>query len=100
MILTQRRYWQQKKKQRLTFEYILIENVNDTPDQARALAQHATRLGAKVNLIPYNKVEGLTWKRPSIARQDAFLHILKAARVDATIPVLSRDGNCPQKSAA
>ena len=77
--------WRAKKKQRLTFEYILINNVNDTPEQARALAEHAARLDAKVNLIPYNSVEGLAWKRPDIARQDAFLRILKSARVDATI---------------
>lgn len=78
-------YWQQHKKQRLTFEYILIEGVNDTPEQALALAGHARRLEAKVNLIPYNKVEGLPWERPSIKRQDAFLDILKHHKVAATI---------------
>src|SRR5436309_14456916 len=41
-------FWQQRKKQRLTFEYILIENVNDTEEQAHALASHARRLDAKV----------------------------------------------------
>jgi 23S rRNA (adenine2503-C2)-methyltransferase len=78
-------YFQRHKKQRLTFEYILIENVNDTPEQALALAAHADRLGAKVNLIPYNKVDGLEWNRPSIRRQDAFLRVLKNHRIDATI---------------
>ncbi len=78
-------YWQARKKQRLTFEYILIHGVNDTPEQAHALAVHAKRLEAKVNLIPYNKVEGLPWERPPIPRQNAFLHILKTAGVVATI---------------
>ena len=77
--------WQSRKKQRLTFEYILIDKVNDTGEQARALATHAQRLDAKVNLIPYNTVEGLPWLRPSITRQDFFLDILKRARVQATI---------------
>ena len=77
--------WQSRKKQRLTFEYILIDKVNDTGEQARALATHAQRLDAKVNLIPYNTVEGLPWSRPSITRQDFFLDILKRARVQATI---------------
>ena len=77
--------WQSRKKQRLTFEYILIDRVNDTAEQARALATHAQRLDAKVNLIPYNTVEGLPWSRPSITRQDFFLDILKRARVQATI---------------
>ena len=78
-------YYQQRKKQRLTFEYILIEGVNDTEEQAVALAKHANRLGAKVNLIPYNKVEGLPWDRPSVRRQDAFHDILKRQKVAATI---------------
>lgn len=78
-------YYRQRKKQRITFEYILIEDVNDSLDQATALAGHCRRLGTKVNLIPYNTVEGLTWKRPSEARQDAFLRELKKASVPATL---------------
>ena len=78
-------YYQQHKKQRITFEYILIEGVNDEQEQARALASHAGRLRAKVNLIPCNPVEGLAWKRPSLARQEAFLGILKRKGVPVTI---------------
>ncbi|MEI8340972.1 MAG: 23S rRNA (adenine(2503)-C(2))-methyltransferase RlmN [Verrucomicrobiota bacterium] len=78
-------YYTQHKKQRLTFEYILIAGVNDMEEQARALAGHAKRLGAKVNLIPYNKVEGLEWERPSEDRQDRFLEILRRSNVAATI---------------
>src|SRR6516162_9105929 len=57
-------YYRQRKRQHLTFEYILIDHVNDTPEQARALAAHAKALRAKINCIPYNKVEGLPWQRP------------------------------------
>ena len=78
-------YYVQRKKQYLTFEYILIDQVNDTPEQARALAIHAKALRAKVNLIPYNTVEGLPWERPDRARQNAFLGILKRHEVAATI---------------
>lgn len=78
-------YYRQRKKQRITFEYILIEDVNDSLDQARLLAEHSRRLGTKVNLIPYNNVEGLAWKRPSEARQEAFLAIVEAAGVPATL---------------
>jgi 23S rRNA (adenine2503-C2)-methyltransferase len=78
-------YYVQRKKQHLTFEYILIDQVNDTPEQARALAIHARALRAKVNLIPYNTVEGLPWQRPSITRQQAFLAILKRNDIQATI---------------
>jgi len=78
-------YYTKRKKQRLTFEYILIANVNDSPEQARKLAVIARRLGAKVNLIPYNTVQGLQWSRPSPEQQTQFLSILRAGGVPATL---------------
>ncbi|RKX28026.1 MAG: 23S rRNA (adenine(2503)-C(2))-methyltransferase RlmN [Verrucomicrobia bacterium] len=69
----------------LTLEFILIEEVNDTLDQAERLAAIARDLHAHVNLIPYNTVEGLDWRRPSLRRQDRFLEILKSGSVSATI---------------
>jgi len=78
-------YYTSRKKQRLTFEYILIADVNDLDEQARLLARHAKRLSAKVNLIPYNTVHGLPWSRPSEDRQEAFLSILRARGVAATL---------------
>ncbi|MFM7604808.1 MAG: 23S rRNA (adenine(2503)-C(2))-methyltransferase RlmN [Prosthecobacter sp.] len=77
--------WNAKRKQFLTFEFILIEDVNDSLDQARLLAKRARSVNAKVNLIPYNTVEGLPWKRPSEQRQEAFLALLSAAGVTATL---------------
>jgi len=78
-------HWRQKRNQRITFEYILIENVNDSLEQAELLARHVKRLGARVNLIPYNHVEGLEWVRPSVRRQDAFLAVLTSRGASATI---------------
>jgi 23S rRNA (adenine2503-C2)-methyltransferase len=78
-------YYAKHKKQRLTFEYILIENVNDSPDQARRLGRIARRLGAKINLIPYNSVQGLPWSRPSPEQQERFLSILRQSDVAATL---------------
>ena len=78
-------YYVSKKKQRLTFEYILIDHVNDSPDQARRLGRIAHRLGAKVNLIPYNTVEGLPWSRPSREQQEQFLSILRQTGTPATL---------------
>jgi 23S rRNA (adenine2503-C2)-methyltransferase len=78
-------YYTAHRRQRLTFEYILIAGVNDTEEQADFLAQHARRLSAKVNLIPYNSVEGLRWSRPSRNRQEKFLSILRADGVAATL---------------
>jgi 23S rRNA (adenine2503-C2)-methyltransferase len=78
-------YYAARKKQRLTFEYILIAGVNDSDEQAQILARHAKRLSAKVNLIPYNTVHGLPWSRPSQDRQEAFLSILRQRGVAATL---------------
>ena len=78
-------YYATRKKQRLTFEYILIAGVNDSDEQAQLLARHAKRLSAKVNLIPYNTVHGLPWSRPSQDRQEAFLSILRYRGVAATL---------------
>jgi 23S rRNA (adenine2503-C2)-methyltransferase len=78
-------YYVARRKQRLTFEYILIAGVNDADDQAYLLARHARKLAAKVNLIPYNTVEGLQWSRPSRNRQEKFLSILRAHKIAATL---------------
>ena len=78
-------YYESRKKQRITFEYILIEEVNDRPEDAAALVRAARRVKAKVNCIPYNAVEGLEWKRPDEQRQDAFMAILESGGIPATI---------------
>jgi 23S rRNA (adenine2503-C2)-methyltransferase len=78
-------YYVSHKKQRITFEYILIAGVNDAEEEAHELAKHARRLSAKVNLIPYNTVEGLEWSRPPRHRQESFLAILRERGVAATL---------------
>lgn len=78
-------YYQQKKERMITLEYILIAGVNDGLDQTKPLAQLAHRLHARVNLIPYNKVEDLTWERPVEAVQEAFLEALEKQKVTATL---------------
>jgi 23S rRNA (adenine2503-C2)-methyltransferase len=78
-------YYASRKKQRIYFEYILIAGINDAEEQAHLLAGHARRLGAKVNLIPYNTVEGLEWSRPSRTRQERFLSILRDHGIVATL---------------
>jgi len=69
----------------ITLEFILIEDVNDGFAQAEKLRDIALDLHAHVNLIPYNTVEGLPWKRPSATRQEKFADILRRARVSVTL---------------
>jgi 23S rRNA (adenine2503-C2)-methyltransferase len=78
-------YYQKRKGKMITLEYILIAGVNDALEQTKPLAQLARKLHAKVNLIPYNKVEDLPWVRPSEEVQEAFLAALEAQEVKATL---------------
>jgi 23S rRNA (adenine2503-C2)-methyltransferase len=78
-------YYQQKNGRMITFEYILIAGVNDSLDQVKPLGAMARRLNAKVNLIPYNKVEGLPWERPEETAQEAFFNALRKEKVTVTL---------------
>ena len=62
----------EQRKKMITLEYILIKGINDDLKQAELLARHAQKLNAKVNLIPYNRVDGLRWERPSLDQINAF----------------------------
>ena len=77
--------YQIQKGRMLTFEYILIAGVNDAVEQAAPLAALAKKLFAKVNLIPYNRVEGLPWEFPDEKVCEAFLGALAKQKVTATL---------------
>ena len=80
---------------RLTFEYVLLAGVNDSTDDADRLARLLRGRSALVNLIPYNEVKGLAYRRPAPASVRAFREVLersglsvqirrrKGARIDA-----------------
>ena len=74
-----------KKGRMVTLEFILIEEINDSLEQAEKLRDIAYDLHAHVNLIPYNTVEGLPWKRPSLTRQEKFAKILFNGGVSVTL---------------
>jgi 23S rRNA (adenine2503-C2)-methyltransferase len=65
-----------KKRSRITFEYVMLDGVNDSPDDARRLARLLQGLKAKVNLIPLNPAPGIPYERPSDACVDRFAQIL------------------------
>ncbi len=77
--------YQSRKNGSITLEYILIEGINDGIDQVPHLAILSERLRAKVNIIPYNSVEGLGYKRPSITIQERFVRALIDKGVRATL---------------
>jgi len=65
-----------KRRNRITFEYVLLNGVNDTPEDARRLARLLSGIRAKVNLIPLNEAPGIPFERPSDTRVDRFAQIL------------------------
>jgi 23S rRNA (adenine2503-C2)-methyltransferase len=78
-------YYQAQKDRMITFEYILIAGVNDAVEQTRPLGALARHLRAKINLIPYNQVEGLQWQRPSEEVCEDFLAALDQQKIPATL---------------
>jgi 23S rRNA (adenine2503-C2)-methyltransferase len=70
---------------RVTFEYLLIEGVNDGTDAARLLARRLAGMAAHVNLIPWNPVPEFPWRPSPPERVQAFSAVLQAARIPCTV---------------
>jgi 23S rRNA (adenine2503-C2)-methyltransferase len=79
------REYREATGRRLTFEYILIDGVNDRREHAEELAELVRSEGAHVNLIPMNPTPAVPWRAPSVAAQRAFARTLERAGVPATI---------------
>jgi 23S rRNA (adenine2503-C2)-methyltransferase len=65
-----------KRRERITFEYVLLEDVNDTAEDARRLVRLLHGIRAKVNLLPLNEAAGIPYERPSDERVNRFAKIL------------------------
>ena len=65
-----------KRRERITFEYVMLKDVNDTPDDARRLVRLLNGIKAKVNLLPLNEAAGIPFERPSDAAVNRFARIL------------------------
>jgi 23S rRNA (adenine2503-C2)-methyltransferase len=79
------RYYVQKTNRRITFEYALIQGVNDSIKDAEALAEKLKDMLCHVNLIPLNPTEGF-FEQPSSSEQvEAFCHALEDKNIPCTI---------------
>jgi 23S rRNA (adenine2503-C2)-methyltransferase len=72
-------------RQRVFFEYVMLEDVNDTADDAQRLARLLRSVKAKVNLIPFNDWEGARFRRPPLARILSFQSVLLDAGITTTV---------------
>ena len=74
-----------KKRSRITFEYVMLAGVNDTPEDARRLVRLLSGIKAKVNLIPLNPAPGIPFERPSDERVDRFAQIVANQHVTVSV---------------
>ncbi|MEM7555634.1 MAG: 23S rRNA (adenine(2503)-C(2))-methyltransferase RlmN [Cyanobacteria bacterium P01_A01_bin.84] len=84
---------------RVSFEYILLAGFNDLPEHAVELAKHLRGFQSHVNLIPYNPIEEVDYKRPSRDRVDNFVKILKEKYIAVSVRYsrgLEADAACGQ----
>jgi 23S rRNA (adenine2503-C2)-methyltransferase len=76
-----------RRRERVTFEYVLLKGVTDEPRHARELAQHLRGLHDKVklNLIPWNPHDGAPFMRPEMERVEAFRSVLRDEGLNALL---------------
>jgi 23S rRNA (adenine2503-C2)-methyltransferase len=74
-----------RKRSRITFEYVLLASVNDSPEDARRLAKLLAGVKSKVNIIPLNAAPGIPFERPSDAAIDRFAKILADRGVHVSV---------------
>lgn len=81
-----RRYTDGKdRKTHIVYEYVMLDGINDRPEQARALAKLLAGMPAKVNLIPFNPFPKSGYQRSKPAAIEAFAEILRAKRILTTV---------------
>ncbi|MDJ0703156.1 MAG: 23S rRNA (adenine(2503)-C(2))-methyltransferase RlmN [Leptolyngbyaceae cyanobacterium MO_188.B28] len=88
---------------RVTFEYILLAELNDRPEHAAELASHLRGFQSHVNLIPYNPISEVDYKRPSNKRIQAFVDHLEARNIAVSVRHsrgLEKDAACGQLRAS
>jgi 23S rRNA (adenine2503-C2)-methyltransferase len=74
-----------KRRERITFEYVLLQDVNDTPEDARRLVRLLHGIRGKVNLLPLNEAAGIPFDRPSDERVNRFARILSEHGITVSV---------------
>ncbi len=71
------RYYYSKTNQKVTYEYVMLNEVNDSIEDALKLVKFAKIIPSKVNLIEFNLVDGINFKKSNVLRTKKFIEILK-----------------------
>jgi 23S rRNA (adenine2503-C2)-methyltransferase len=84
-ILNAARMFPLPRRNRITFEYVLLRGVNDTAHDAKRLVRLLKDIRCKVNLIPLNEAAGIAFERPSDERVNTFARILAGAGLTVSV---------------
>jgi 23S rRNA (adenine2503-C2)-methyltransferase len=74
-----------RRRNRITFEYVLLRGVNDSLEDARRLVRMLSNIRCKVNLIPLNEAAGIAFGRPSDEHVNAFAHFLAKGGLSVSV---------------
>jgi len=74
-----------KRRERITFEYVMLQGVNDSPEDARRLARLLNGIRSKVNLLPLNEAAGIPFTRPSDDAVNRFAKVLADRGVTVSV---------------
>ena len=78
------KYYYTKTKRRITFEYIMLDGINDSETDAKNLCKLLKGLNCYVNLIPYNETENIEYKRSNDEKIKKFYDIIKKSGITVT----------------
>ena len=78
-------YFYEKTGNKITFEYVLLDKVNDSLEDAEALCALTRKVPAFVNIIEYNAVDFVNFKKTPSAQRDAFANYLRSRNVNVAI---------------
>jgi len=79
------RYWYQKTKKKVTYEYVVWKGINDNEEDARALLKFARIIPSKVNLIEYNPIDDGEFQQASESALNMYMHILESNGVTTRV---------------
>ena len=85
ILMTTLKEYIKKTNRRVTFEYILLDGINDTSECAIELANLVKEMNCYINLIPYNETNNISYKRTKPLNISKFYDILKKNRINVTI---------------
>lgn len=102
-LLAECREYVERTGRRVTFEYILLADLNDRPEHANELADHLRGFQSHVNLIPYNPIQEVDYKRPTEQQVQQFVANLKQRHIAVSVRYsrgLEADAACGQLRAS